>query len=191
MPTFKNPAELERWLAKNHASAREVLVEFAKLSTGRASITYSEALDLALIYGWIDGVRRSLGPESYAIRFTPRRPGSIWSAVNVKKVEALIAAGRMRPEGLAAFRGRDAAKSRQYSHERADAKLDAAAEKEFRRNRAAWTFFESQPPGYRRLASFWVISAKKDETRAKRLASLIAESAAGRRLAMLAPGKKR
>lgn len=187
---FDSARDFETWLKGHHASATELLVGFYKRAAGRAGITYPEALDLALAYGWIDGVRRGVDAERYTIRFTPRKPDSIWSAVNVKKVEALIAAGKMRPAGLKLYRARDAAKSSGYSYERQSAELDAAALRQFRANGAAWAFFAAQPPGYRRNASWWVISAKRDDTRAKRLATLIAESAAGKRLAMLSPGKK-
>ena len=186
-PTFfPTPAAFRRWLKKNHRTARELFVGFYKKGTGRPSITWPEAVDEALCFAWIDGVRRSLDDESYVIRFTPRRPGSNWSLINIRKVKALIREGRMQPAGLAAFEARKAEKSGVYSFEqRENAKLDRKAEAKFKANKAAWKFFQSQPPGYRKVAVFYVMSAKREETRAKRLQTLIDDSAAGRRLGML------
>jgi uncharacterized protein YdeI (YjbR/CyaY-like superfamily) len=182
-PTFfKTASEFRRWLEKHHASATELWMGFYRKASGKAAITYHEALDEALCFGWIDGVRRRLDDEAYVQRFTPRTARSYWSAVNIRRVEGLIAAGRMHPAGLAAFERRDAAKAERYSFERKNAAFDAALEKKFRANRKAWAFFESQPPGYRRVATHWVASAKKEETRQRRLETLIKESAAGRRL---------
>ena len=186
-PTFfPTPAAFRRWLKKNHRTARELFVGFYKKGTGRPSITWPEAVDEALCFAWIDGVRRSLDDESYVIRFTPRRPGSNWSLINIRKVKALIREGRMQPAGLAAFEARKAEKSGVYSFEqRENAKLDRKAEAKFKANKAAWKFFQSQPPGYRKVAVFYVMSAKREETRAKRLQTLIDDSAAGLRIGLL------
>lgn len=182
---FAKPADFGKWLEKHHTSETELLVGFWKKGSGRASMTWPESVEQALCYGWIDGVRRSLGDEAYTIRFTPRRAGSIWSAKNLGTMQRLIDDGRVAPAGLAVYEARDAAKTNRYSFEQSDAALDAAQEQQFRRNRKAWAFFESQPPSYRRPAIWWVVSAKKPETQAKRLAQLIADSAAGVRIAML------
>jgi|SRR5687767_14864641 len=186
-PTFfATPADLRRWLKRHHKSADELLVGFYKKGSGRPSITWPESVDEALCFGWIDGVRRSLDDQSYTIRFTPRRPGSNWSLINIRKVEALIRGGRMEPAGLEAFEARDEAKSGVYSFEqRENAKLEAKAEAEFKANRAAWRFFQAQPAGYRKIAIFFVVSAKREETRERRLQTLIADSAAGRRIGLL------
>lgn len=167
-----------------------LLLGFHKKGSGQGGITYAEALDEALAFGWIDGVRKSLGAESYTIRFTPRRAGSIWSDVNTRRVGELAAMERMAPPGLAAFAARDEAKSRQYSHEQRSHGLDPAYEAQLQANPTAWAFWQAQPPGYRRNASWWVMSAKREETRQKRLATLIEDSAAGRRIAaVLSPGR--
>ena len=188
---FATPDEWRAWLARHHATAPELLVGFYKRGTGRPSITWPESVDHALCYGWIDGVRKSLGAESYTIRFTPRRPGSTWSRINLKRVEDLEALGLMQPAGRAAHAARTAAKSGIYSYEqRAHARLTPEQERTFKRNRKAWTYFQAEAPWYRRTATFWVASAKREETRAKRLATLIADSAAGRRIGPLErPGK--
>jgi uncharacterized protein YdeI (YjbR/CyaY-like superfamily) len=180
---FAKPADFRRWLEKHHHAAAELLVGFYKRGSGRPSMTWPESVDEALCFGWIDGVRRSLDDESYTIRFTPRRPSSNWSLINIRKVEALIRDGRMKPAGLEAFEARDESKSGVYSFEqRENAKLDRKAEATFRANRAAWRFFQAQPPGYRKIAAFHVMSAKREETRAKRLSILIEHSAAGQRI---------
>lgn len=179
---FSKPADFGKWLEKHHASEAELLVGFWKKGSGRASMTWEESVEQALCYGWIDGVRRSLGDEAYTIRFTPRRARSIWSAKNLRTMQRLIDEGRVAPAGHAVFAARVAAKTNRYSFEQSAAALDAAQERQFRRNRKAWTFFESQPPSYRKPAIWWVVSAKKPETRAKRLAQLITDSEAGLRL---------
>ncbi len=161
----------------------ELLVGFYKRDSGKPSITWPESVDQALCFGWIDGVRRRLDEVSYTIRFTPRRTGSNWSAINIRRVEALQAEGLMHPAGLTAFAKRSDDKSRIYSYEqRHTAKLDPEHQKKLEGNRKAWAFFQAQPPGYQRLMTFWVVSAKKEETRLKRLQRLIDESAKGRRL---------
>jgi uncharacterized protein YdeI (YjbR/CyaY-like superfamily) len=184
--------DFRAWLEKHHASATELVVGFHKKHTGRASMTWTESVREALCYGWIDGIRRSLGDDSYTIRFTPRKPGSNWSLLNVRHVEELIREGRMAPAGLAAFEARKADRTGVYSFEqRHSARLEPAQEKQFRANSGAWEFFESQPPSYRRTAVYWVVSAKREETRSRRLAQLIEDSAAGRRLAQLTPPGRR
>jgi uncharacterized protein YdeI (YjbR/CyaY-like superfamily) len=190
-PTFfANAADFRHWLDANHATAPELLVGFWKKGTGRASIDWPEARDEALCVGWIDGIRKSLGPESYTIRFTPRRKGSIWSKVNVARYEALTEEGRMRPAGVRAY---EENKGRQgiYSYENATAELSRAETASFRRNKAAWADWERRPPSYRRAVLHWIAGAKKPETRARRLATLIADSEAGRMIAGYDIGRKR
>ena len=179
---FATPSHFRRWLAKNHDKQSELWVGFYKKGSGRPSITWPESVDEALCFGWIDGLRKSLDDDSYVIRFTPRRKGSIWSAVNLRRVPELIREGRMEQAGRRVYEARDPKKAGVYSFERGAAALDAEAEAKFRRNRKAWEFFQSQPPGYRKTVIWWVVSAKREETRAKRLQTLIDDSAAGRRI---------
>jgi uncharacterized protein YdeI (YjbR/CyaY-like superfamily) len=188
-PTFfATPAEFRRWLARHHASEAELWVGFHKKGSGTPSITWPESVDEALCVGWIDGIRKSIDAGRYMIRFTPRRRGSIWSVVNTARARALIEEGRMRPAGLAAFEARTAGRTGVYAFEREKAAtLDADMEATFRRDRVAWRNFNAMPPGYRRTALHWVTSAKRSETRAKRLATLIADARAGQRLAQLRP----
>jgi len=188
---FSSPKAFRAWLQKRHAKERELWVGFQKKGSGRPSITLPEAVDAALCFGWIDGVRKSLNGHSYTIRFTPRKPSSTWSAVNIKRVAELTKLGLMQPAGLSAFEKRSDDKSVIYSYEqRKTAKLSSAYEKQFRARQKAWDFFHSQPPWYRRVAAFWVISAKREETRLKRLATLIEDSEHGQRVGPLRrPGK--
>lgn len=189
---FAAPADFREWLDANHGEASELIVGFYKKKTGRPSITWPESVDEALCYGWIDGVRRSLGDESYTIRFTPRKASSIWSNVNIAKAKALLKAGRMMPAGLAAWKRRDPAKSGIYSFERQEAAtFDSESELRFNRNRTAWTYFQAQPPGYRRLATHYVVSAKRPDTRDRRLELLIQCSAHGERLPQTLSAKPR
>ena len=190
-PHFFSAEEFRDWLDEHHASEVEVWVGFHRKGTGRTTMTWSDSVDEALCYGWIDGIRKSLDEERYVIRFTPRKSASIWSEVNMAKVKTLIAEGRMRPGGLAAWERRDEARSGVYSFERKAAALDAKQIAKFRKNRRAWKFFESQPPSYRRLTAHYVASAKREETREKRLATLIAYSAKGERIPQLASSAKR
>lgn len=184
---FATPAHFRAWLEAHHETKKELLVGFHKKGTGRPSITWPESVDEALSFGWIDGVRHSLGEGAYTIRFTPRRPTSIWSAVNVARVAELTKVGRMRPAGLRAFGARTPERTGVYSFERNEAaKLTKAQEKTLRANRKAAAFFDAQPPGYRKVVTHWVTSAKKEETRERRLQRLIADSAAGRRIGILA-----
>jgi len=183
---FATPEDWRRWLEKHHASRPELWVGFYKKGSGRPSITWPESVDEALCFGWIDGIRKTIDADSYVIRFTPRKARSNWSLVNTRRVGQLISDKRMHPSGMRAFEKRDPKKSGVYSFEqRENATLTAGNEKEFKRNRAAWSFFQSQPPGYRKIATFWVVSAKREETRARRLAALIEDSAAGRRVGPL------
>jgi uncharacterized protein YdeI (YjbR/CyaY-like superfamily) len=183
---FARPEDFRAWLDAHHSTARELLVGFHKRATGKPSITWPEAVDEALCVGWIDGVRRSLGPDSYTIRFTPRRPRSIWSAVNIQRAKQLRKQGRLRAAGLKAFEARAPDRSAVYSYEqRRGAALAPEDEQRFRASAAAWTFFQAQAPWYRRAALHWVTSAKKPETRARRLGTLIADSAHGRTIAPL------
>jgi uncharacterized protein YdeI (YjbR/CyaY-like superfamily) len=177
---FSTPAEWRRWLEKNHSRREEVLVGFYKKDSGRPSITWREAVDAALCFGWIDGIRRRIDDLSYSIRFTPRKPRSIWSAVNIKRVEQLVREGLMHPAGSAAFEAREPARSAVYSFEQKDIAFEAAQERQFRANREAWKFFASQAPWYRRAATWWVAGAKREATRERRLATLIEDSAQGR-----------
>lgn len=181
---FPTPADFRRWLEGNHDSAAELFVGFYKKDSGKPSITWQESVEEALCFGWIDGVRRSLGPESYSIRFSPRRRGSIWSSVNIKAAERLIESGRMLPAGLKAFQARIPDKSGIYAFEqRNDPHLPPDMDSEFKSHSEAWAFFQSQPQGYRRLALWWIVSAKQDSTRLKRLQALISDSANHLRLA--------
>lgn len=188
---FVTPSELRKWFTKNHKTAKELRLGYYKVGSGKPSVTWAESVDQALCFGWIDGVRKGIDAQSYTIRFTPRRPDSHWSAVNLKRVEELKAAGLMKPAGLKAYEGRDPARSQQYSGEQRQVELPVTLAKQFQRHKAAWAFFSSQPPGYRRTITWWVISAKKEETQQKRLARLIEVSAAGQRVDLLSPfGRK-
>ncbi len=182
---FPDAASLRRWLARHHAAVRELIVGFHKRAGGTPSITYPEALDEALCFGWIDGVRRSVDAVRYTVRFTPRKPKSYWSAVNVRKALALVRAGRMRKPGLAAFEARDPKHTERYSFEQSRPRMPSAELKAFKANAGAWAFWSAQPPGYRKVTTFFVASAKKPETRARRLALLIECSAQGRRIPQL------
>jgi uncharacterized protein YdeI (YjbR/CyaY-like superfamily) len=162
---FSNPSKFHQWLDQNHDKESELWVGFYKKDSGKPSITYPEALDEALCYGWIDGLRKSIDEVSYKIRFTPRRAKSTWSLVNTKRVAELKRLGRMCGSGLKAFETRDPKRSGIYSFENAARTLDAVYEKKFQANKRAWAFFQAQPPGYQRTASWWVMSAKKNETR--------------------------
>jgi uncharacterized protein YdeI (YjbR/CyaY-like superfamily) len=178
---FASPEAFRAWLEEHHATVQEFWVGFYKKGSGRPSITWPEAVDEALCFGWIDGLRKSIDDVSYAIRFTPRKPHSIWSAVNIKRVDELTAQGQMRPAGLKAFAERTDKKSGVYAYEQRNAaELDAADEQQLRANTQAWDFFQAQPAWYRKTAIWWVISAKQEATRRKRLATLIDDSAHGR-----------
>jgi uncharacterized protein YdeI (YjbR/CyaY-like superfamily) len=178
---FPTPAKWRRWLEAHHASHAELWVGFYKRDSGRPSISWPESVDQALCFGWIDGVRKRLDAESYAIRFTPRRPGSVWSDVNTRRAKQLISAGLMHGTGLAAFRRREQGKAGVYSFEqRKNPKLAPALLRRFKAAVKAWKFFQGQPAWYQRTATWWVVSARKDETRLRRLETLIADCRAGR-----------
>jgi uncharacterized protein YdeI (YjbR/CyaY-like superfamily) len=188
---FNSPAEFRAWLEEHHESETEVLVGYWKTKTGKPSLTWSEAVDEALCFGWIDGVLRGVDDERHVQRFTPRKPSSNWSAVNVAKIEKLRAEGRMRPAGEAAFARRREDKTGIYAYEQAhDPELAPDEEAQLRANAEAWAFFQAAPPSYRKPALWWVIRAKRPETRARRLATLIEDSAAGRRIRPLTPRKR-
>ena len=186
---FKSAAAFRTWLEQHHATERELFVGFYKKASGRAGLTYAEAVDEALCFGWIDGVKRRVDQFSYQHRFTPRTAKSIWSRINIQHAERLIKTGRMTPAGRKAFAARDPKRSEVYSFENAPRQLPPAGERRFRADRTAWDFFQRQPPGYRRVATFWVVSAKKTETQTRRLEQLIADSRAGRRLKQLTGAK--
>lgn len=180
---FKTPDDFRNWLEKNYKKEKELLVRFYKTGSGKPSITWPESVDQALCFGWIDGVRRSLGEESYTIRFTPRKPNSIWSAVNIKKMEQLIAKGLVKPEGLAAFEKRTEAKSRIYSHEQKEAgTLSPEFEKAFKANDKAWNFFTTQAPSYQKVMIHYVMTARQEKTRQARFEKLLQASAEGKRV---------
>jgi uncharacterized protein YdeI (YjbR/CyaY-like superfamily) len=189
---FDSPDEFRAWLEANHATESEVFVGFYKKHTGRRAMTWTESVREALCFGWIDGLTRRIDDDSYCIRFTPRKPRSNWSAVNVQHVEELLREGRMHPAGVAAFEARMPAKTGAYTYEnRHEVKLSPQQEEQFRAKERAWEFFQAQPPGYRQTAIFWVVSAKREETRARRLATLIGDSAHRRRIALLRPPERR
>ena len=177
---FATPAAWRAWLARHHADTAELWVGFHKRGTGTPSITWPESVDGALCFGWIDGLRKSLDGSRYAIRFTPRRERSIWSAVNTRRYAELERAGQVRAAGRRAFAARREERSGVYSFEQDRHELPPAFARPFRANQAAWKWFQAQAPWYRRTATWWVISAKREETRLRRLATLVADSAAGR-----------
>lgn len=186
---FKSGKEFRAWLKTHHASSTELLLGFYRKNSGRGGITYAEALDEALCFGWIDAVRRKIDDETFSIRFCPRKSSSIWSNINVGHVERLLAAKRMTPAGIKVFEARQAHKTGIYSFEQKKHAFEPAQEAAFRKHRKAWTFWEAQPPGYKRIAMHWATSAKQEATRARRLGILIEDCAAGRRLSIVT-GKK-
>jgi uncharacterized protein YdeI (YjbR/CyaY-like superfamily) len=188
---FATPKDFRRWFEKNHDRETELVVGFYKKGSGKPSITWPESVDQALCFGWIDGVRHRIDDESYKIRFTPRKARSIWSAVNMKRMDELIEEGLAHQAGLDAYERRDDARSKIYAYERETVKLDKKYESEFKKNKKAWEFFQSQPPGYRKTAFWYILSARQEATRARRLETLIKDSENGERLAGLrrTPGK--
>jgi uncharacterized protein YdeI (YjbR/CyaY-like superfamily) len=183
---FATAVELREWLERNHATATELLVGFYKRGSGKPSITWQELVDEELCFGWIDSVRKGIDEVSYSNRLTPRKARSTWSAVNIARAKELIRLGRMHPAGQKAFERRTDERSAIYSYEqRKKARLDPEAERSFRANKKAWAFFQAQAPGYRKTAIWWVMSAKREETRQKRLATLIGDSQNGRTIGPL------
>jgi uncharacterized protein YdeI (YjbR/CyaY-like superfamily) len=174
--SFRTLEAFRAWLEKNHAGKKELMMRLFKVSAKERGIGYREALDESLCFGWIDGVRRALDEDSFTQRFTPRKAKSNWSAVNIKRAKELIAEGRMRPPGLAAFEARDKIAIAPYSFENRDIVLDAEFTRQLRANKAAWEYFQAQPPWYRRTIAFWVMSAKREDTRVRRFATLLTRS---------------
>ena len=187
---FESPGAFRKWLEKHHATAKELWAGYYKKGSGKPSMTWPESVDQALCFGWIDGIRKSVDEDSYTIRFTPRKPGSTWSSVNIKRVQELSEQGLMQPAGLQAFAARKEYKSGIYSYEQRGVQLPEPYAARLRKNKAAWDFFQAQPPSYRKNAYWWVVGAKKEETRLKRLEQLIEASAEGRRLGQFLAAKK-
>ena len=179
---FKSASDFRRWLEKNHSTTQELWVGYHKKSSQQPSMTWPDSVDEALCFGWIDGIRKSVDDLRYTIRFTPRRQGSIWSAVNIKRARELSDKGLMKPTGIAAFDARKENRSGIYSYEQRSAHLDGTYEKKLRKNKTAWEFFYAQPPSYRKAIGWWIVSAKQEATRLKRLERLIKESASRKRL---------
>ena len=179
---FKTPAAFRAWLEQNHATKDDLLVGFHKTASGRPSMTWPESVDEALCFGWIDGVRKSVDAERYTIRFTPRKSGSVWSTVNVGKVQVLLESGRMQPAGMAAFERRKEERSGIYSHEQGSVELPEPYLGVLRGNTAAWQFFQKQPASYRKAASWWIVRAKQEKTRLSRVENLVACSARAERV---------
>jgi len=181
VPTFfAKQADFRKWLDKNHKKETELLVGFYKINSGKQSMTWSQSVDEALCFGWIDGVRKSIDEDSYKIRFTQRKHTSIWSAVNIKKMESLIQQGLMQPSGLASFEKRTENKSAIYSYENLEITFSPAFEKQFKADKKAWNYFQSLAPSYRKPSTNWVMSAKQEITRIKRLNELMEDSKAGK-----------
>jgi uncharacterized protein YdeI (YjbR/CyaY-like superfamily) len=176
---FAKQSDFRRWLQKNHKKETELLVGFYKVDSGKHSMTWSQSVDEALCFGWIDGVRKSIDKDTYQIRFTRRKSTSIWSAINIKKVEELTKQGLMQPAGLASFEKREESRSKIYSYEKDEAELTQSFKKQFKANKKAWDYFQSLAPSYRKVSVHWVMSAKQETTQIKRLNQLIADSVAG------------
>ncbi len=183
---FKTPDDFRRWLERNYDGASELLVGFYKKHTGRPSIDWEGAVDQALCFGWIDGIRKRIDDDTYQIRFTPRRPGSMWSGRNIRRVAELQRAGVMHQSGMTVFRSRDKQELRQ-SEKLKVSELDPPYDRAFKKHKRAYTFFQAQPPSYRRAVCTWVMSAKKEETRQRRLATVIEDSKNRKRLILLSP----
>ena len=184
---FADPEDFRTWLEEHHATETELLVGFWKKGSGRPSITWPESVDAALCFGWIDGIRRSLGADGYSIRFTPRTARSTWSAANVRRAQELIELGRMTPAGLRAFEARREDDTGVYSYEQRTADLPEPYASRLREHRDAWDFFQSRPPSYRKAAMWWIVSAQREETRLRRRATLIDDSSHGRTIPPLTP----
>jgi uncharacterized protein YdeI (YjbR/CyaY-like superfamily) len=182
---FETPQDFRAWLKKHHASARELIVGYYKthaVKAGKRSINWPQSVAEALCFGWIDGIRRTIDEDRYTIRFTPRRPDSVWSAINIRLMGELEAAGKMTDAGRAIFEARRDRKSKGYNAQKRTGELDATRVRQFKKNKAAWEYFQSQPPGYRRNVSWWVMQARQEETRARRLSKLIETSATQQRM---------
>lgn len=178
--SFRTPAELRRWFARHHETHEELILVYHKVGSETPSVTWPQSVDEALCVGWIDGIRRSMGPLRYSIRFTPRRPKSVWSAINVRRVSELEAEGRMQAAGLKVFAARGEKHAVGYSYQRRDAAFSPGFLARLKKNKAAWKFFESRAPSYRRLMAYWVMSAKQEATRERRLERLLAACVAGK-----------
>ena len=189
---FETPAQLRAWFDANHETAEELWLGYHHKRTGKPSVNWQEVVDVELCFGWIDSVRYSLGDDRSAQRITPRRKGSIWSAVNIGRFQELERIGLVRPAGRAAFDKRDEARSRVYSYENRPRGLAANDEAEFRKHKRAWKFFEAQAPSYKRTAAYWIMSAKQEATRKRRLEQLIETSGNGERLGQfVSPSRRR
>lgn len=187
---FSTQKDLRMWFEKNYDKESELFVGFYKVSSGKPSVNWSQSVDEAICFGWIDGIRKSINEESYMIRFTPRKPNSNWSAINIKKVEQLTKLGLMKTAGIAAFEKRKEKNSEIYSYEKRDEKFSTDFLKQLKSNKKAWAFFSSQPPYYQRVTQHWVMSAKQEATRIKRLHILIRDCAAGEKIRPMKVGSK-
>jgi len=176
---FSTQAEFRKWLETHHKNDTELIVGYYKIASGKPSMTWSQSVDQALCFGWIDGVRKSIDNDSYQIRFTQRKPTSIWSAINIKKIEVLTKQGLMQPAGLASFENRKENESKIYSYENEEVKFSPELTKQFKTNKNAWDYFQFLAPSYRKHSTYWVMSAKNETTKLKRLNELIADSQAG------------
>lgn len=179
---FPTPEKFRKWLEKNHDKKTEVFVGYYKVATGKPTLTWSQSVDVALCFGWIDGIKRSIDEESYCLRFTPRKPKSIWSAINIKKVEELRKAGLMTEAGEKAFGYRTESRMNVYSHEKESVGLDPKYEKQFKKNKAAWKFFQDQAPSYKKVIIHWINSAKQEKTQVSRLEKVIKTSEGQKRI---------
>lgn len=188
---FPTQKHLRKWFEKNHKKEKELLAGFYKVSSGKPSVTWSQSVDEALCFGWIDGIRRSVDEESYCIRFTPRNPKSNWSAINIRKVEELTKLGLMKPEGLKAFSYRKEEKSKIYAYENPEVQLDKSFEKLSKANKKAWAFYQTTTPTYRKITARWVMSAKQESTRLKRLEELIRDCEIGKKIKSMSYGEKK
>lgn len=188
---FPTSKSLRKWFEKNHNKEKELWIGFYKVSTGKPSVTWSQSVDEALCFGWIDGIRKSIDEESYCIRFTPRNPKSNWSAVNIQKVECLTQLGLMKPQGLKAFGFREDKKSRVYSYENLSVSFNSSFKKKFKANKKAWQYFVSTSPSYQKITTRWVMSAKQEATRLKRLEELIRDCAEGKKIKAMNYGNKK
>ena len=187
---FPTQKHLRKWFEKNHKKAEELRVGFYKVSTGKPTISWSQSVDEALCFGWIDGIRKRIDEESYCIRFTPRNPKSNWSTINIKKVEVLTKLGLMKPEGLRVFSLRKENKSKIYSYENPSVLFDKSYEKKFKQSKLAWKYFKSTAPSYQKITTRWVMSAKQEATRLKRLDELIRDCSVGKKIKAMNYGKK-